>query len=606
MQQVAINQFSLVAPAPSGAGGPQDVSVTGAGDGAGFAGLLAGLALDAEQTHVRPGEGASLTNIADEGGAQVAVASPSPSEGELQVSIADGHAVKALPDEIDGLLQGSDPIRASGLAALAMPQAAGPQGSVAQTSPTGDGQSAGSGAGLPRSVGAAIRAFLAGASAPDGVHVTVQAKSGEQVTKSVVSMPSPDAASFAKSIAGTPRDTGSPTAAPKADIPPAGIQADAQTVAVSGVTITQSGTGEAAASPAAPAVTPSAEIPGRSDNPGGVLQPVAPAASGDAPSKPEAGMPQAPAGAAVIAGQAVASNGGRGPAAFRPTAERGSENAPASDRATATLGGVAQGAGEASTGVVSNTANGQAQLAQSGQAPADSEMLAALRRDGLADGARDSKFTPAGQTESGGASQQGAPHMQSQPPAPTQTQPISAVTPAPAPASSEASASQSAAGGPAQQPATPPTPAANMVGLSIARAVADGQSRFTVRLDPPELGRVDIRLEMSGDGAVRAVIRADSQDTLDLLQRDVRQLERALADGGLKTDSGSLNFYLNQQGQGGRFDGSGQSPGQASAEAGDGHGADAAEDAEPEVDGKDASASVRLSGLETDSVDITI
>ncbi len=44
---------------------------------------------------------------------------------------------------------------------------------------------------------------------------------------------------------------------------------------------------------------------------------------------------------------------------------------------------------------------------------------------------------------------------------------------------------------------------------------------------------------------------ADSQETLDMLQRDSRELERALQQAGLQTDTGSLNFSLRgQQGQG--------------------------------------------------------
>jgi len=39
---------------------------------------------------------------------------------------------------------------------------------------------------------------------------------------------------------------------------------------------------------------------------------------------------------------------------------------------------------------------------------------------------------------------------------------------------------------------------------------------------------------------------ADRQDTLDLLQRDSRTLERALNNNGFRMDKGSLNFSLRQ------------------------------------------------------------
>jgi flagellar hook-length control protein FliK len=63
-------------------------------------------------------------------------------------------------------------------------------------------------------------------------------------------------------------------------------------------------------------------------------------------------------------------------------------------------------------------------------------------------------------------------------------------------------------------------------------------------LYPADLGRVEVRLEWADDGALRAVISAERSETLDLLQRDSRALDRALQDAGLKTDSGSLSFDL--------------------------------------------------------------
>lgn len=96
------------------------------------------------------------------------------------------------------------------------------------------------------------------------------------------------------------------------------------------------------------------------------------------------------------------------------------------------------------------------------------------------------------------------------------------------------------------------TPPAIQVGLQIAKAVVNGETRFTVRMDPPELGRVQVKLELGPDGAVRAMILADTKDALDMLQREGRLLERALNEAGLKADSGSLSFSLNQgQDQGG-------------------------------------------------------
>jgi flagellar hook-length control protein FliK len=92
-----------------------------------------------------------------------------------------------------------------------------------------------------------------------------------------------------------------------------------------------------------------------------------------------------------------------------------------------------------------------------------------------------------------------------------------------------------------------PTPI-NMsaVAVEIVSRVRDGLKRFDIRLDPPELGRVDVRLEVDRAGNVSTKLTVERPETLDLMQRDARALERALQQAGLKTDAGGLEFSLRQ------------------------------------------------------------
>ncbi len=92
-------------------------------------------------------------------------------------------------------------------------------------------------------------------------------------------------------------------------------------------------------------------------------------------------------------------------------------------------------------------------------------------------------------------------------------------------------------------------PAVDQVAAQINRALSGGKDRITLQLNPSELGRVDIKLDLGTDGSVKAVVSVDRPDTLDLLQRDLRGLEKALQDAGLKPDSGSLSFSLKGEGQ---------------------------------------------------------
>lgn len=100
-----------------------------------------------------------------------------------------------------------------------------------------------------------------------------------------------------------------------------------------------------------------------------------------------------------------------------------------------------------------------------------------------------------------------------------------------------------------QQAATPSRPA-DQVALRIHHAVQAGQDRIQFRLHPAELGRIEVRLDLSEDGPLRVAVLVERGEALELLQRDSRALERALQDAGLKTDQSSLSFDLREQNHG--------------------------------------------------------
>ncbi|EAV40417.1 Flagellar hook-length control protein [Stappia aggregata IAM 12614] len=89
---------------------------------------------------------------------------------------------------------------------------------------------------------------------------------------------------------------------------------------------------------------------------------------------------------------------------------------------------------------------------------------------------------------------------------------------------------------------------ATQVAAEIARNLKNGHTRFQMRFDPPELGRVEVEMKVSHDGKVQAHLRVDRPETLDMFLRDQRGLERALEAAGLNTDSDNLQFSLRQDG----------------------------------------------------------
>lgn len=111
--------------------------------------------------------------------------------------------------------------------------------------------------------------------------------------------------------------------------------------------------------------------------------------------------------------------------------------------------------------------------------------------------------------------------------------------------------SQSAKAAPAAPPRPPEKPQtpAEQIAVKIRQAIGDGSDKINIKLNPHELGRVEVRLELAKDGGIVATVLAERQETLDLLQKDARGLERALNDAGLRTDSASLTFGLRGDGQ---------------------------------------------------------
>ncbi len=127
---------------------------------------------------------------------------------------------------------------------------------------------------------------------------------------------------------------------------------------------------------------------------------------------------------------------------------------------------------------------------------------------------------------------------------------------APPPSPTHAQGIPTAAAAQPLAPATAPTPATATVtvtpapgqmghdmGVAIARHVrTDGGEAMTVRLDPREMGRIEVRMHFDDEGVLRAVVSADNPASLDLLRRDSADLNRALGDAGVRADQQSLRF----------------------------------------------------------------
>lgn len=93
-------------------------------------------------------------------------------------------------------------------------------------------------------------------------------------------------------------------------------------------------------------------------------------------------------------------------------------------------------------------------------------------------------------------------------------------------------------------------PATNMVAAYISKNAAKGADQtVTIRLDPPELGNVAVRLKFGRDNTVKAHLTVEKPETYMMLQRDALSLERTLQQSGFDTTNNPISFELANQGE---------------------------------------------------------
>lgn len=84
----------------------------------------------------------------------------------------------------------------------------------------------------------------------------------------------------------------------------------------------------------------------------------------------------------------------------------------------------------------------------------------------------------------------------------------------------------------------------------IAKNLASGNSRLTIKLTPPELGNIHIKLRME-NGVLKADFMVDSNSVKDLFSTAIPQIKTSLEDSGIK----SGDFYVNLKKEGYYSDG---------------------------------------------------
>jgi flagellar hook-length control protein FliK len=88
-----------------------------------------------------------------------------------------------------------------------------------------------------------------------------------------------------------------------------------------------------------------------------------------------------------------------------------------------------------------------------------------------------------------------------------------------------------------------------MLPIEVGMQALRGVTKFQIRLDPAELGRVDVKLEFREDGEVKANLVVDRVETLAMLKRDAHTLQQAFEQAGLRQSPDGLSFSLRGENQ---------------------------------------------------------
>ena len=95
-----------------------------------------------------------------------------------------------------------------------------------------------------------------------------------------------------------------------------------------------------------------------------------------------------------------------------------------------------------------------------------------------------------------------------------------------------------------QNPARTGRSMVEQVTVKITKAIQAGNDKITIQLRPANMGRVEVKMEVSQDNRLNVHVIVDRPETLDQLQKDSRELQRALQEAGLHVDNEDLNFNL--------------------------------------------------------------
>ncbi|TNE29457.1 MAG: flagellar hook-length control protein FliK, partial [Alphaproteobacteria bacterium] len=88
------------------------------------------------------------------------------------------------------------------------------------------------------------------------------------------------------------------------------------------------------------------------------------------------------------------------------------------------------------------------------------------------------------------------------------------------------------------------SPAMHKVFLTMQRNAAERVQQMTLQLEPVAMGRVAVTMMFGKEGAMKAHLLVEKQDTYHMLNKDSQALEKALKEAGIDLGDNALSFDL--------------------------------------------------------------
>lgn len=89
----------------------------------------------------------------------------------------------------------------------------------------------------------------------------------------------------------------------------------------------------------------------------------------------------------------------------------------------------------------------------------------------------------------------------------------------------------------------------DQIKVNITKSAVQGIDKIQIQLKPEDLGNIEVKLQIGKDGKLQAQIISSRPETMEALQKEMGNLEKAFNDAGFQTDEGSLSFSFRDDSQ---------------------------------------------------------